>query len=247
MNTHSTMERIDSKPTGSYRWGGFSLFLLGILLLVLSAMKYRVENWWAIFIVLPGLALWGLGRMLSRRRNGRSPLAARLATGAALVVLVVAGMFLLDLNWTVWWPLMIVSPGAALLLAAGKPGQNPTAVAWTRTARWLATSMIGLGGVFLAHLWGLIDLYQLGDFHWWGLFVALPAFGALVNGLRLFLRLGYPSFSVLGLGLLGFLSGITAVIEFIGLPWSSVYGVTAVFLIASGVILLLNGLRAANE
>ncbi|MCB8984350.1 MAG: hypothetical protein H6659_11030 [Ardenticatenaceae bacterium] len=247
MSTPLTTEPIRVKPAGSYRWRGFSLFLAGILLLCLQAMKYRVENWWAIFIVLPGVALIGLGRMWGKRGNGRYPLSARLAYGAAGITLVVASMFLLNLNWAVWWPLMIIAPGGALLITAGGSGQNPTAVAWTHTTRWLAVAVLGLGGTFLAHNLGLIHLNQFGDFRWWGVWIAVAACGAFVSGLRLLLRLGYPSLSVIGLWLLAFFSGATAVIELLGIPWSSIYGVTAVICIAGGTLLLLNGLRPANE
>jgi len=235
------------KQTGPYRWGGVSLFLLGILLLGLNVMKYRVENWWAVFIVLPALGLFGVGRRLAQGGNGRSPFAARLFYAAAFVVLVVALMFLTSLSWAVWWPLMLIAPGLALLYVAGKPGQKPTTAAWVRTIRWTAVSVIGLGGVFLAHTWGLINLHQFGEYQWWGFFVALPAMGALQNGLWLFGRLGYPSLSVIGLLLTALFGGITAVVELLAIPWTSFFGVTAVCLITGGVLLLFNGLRPARE
>lgn len=248
METHAAMEQIDRKPTRGSRWGGMLLVLLGLLLVCLNVLKYRVENWWAIFVALPALLLFAVGQVLPRSDNGRYSAITRFFFASGFIVAVVAGMFLFNLNWGIWWPLMIVTPGVALLYLAGQPDQNKAAAAaWIHTARWLAVSVIGLGALFLAHTFGWVNVAQWNDFHWWGLFIALPAFGAMLNGLRLFGKLGYPGLHVIGLWLVAFFGGITAVIELMGIPWSSFYGVTAVFFIISGFILLLNGLRASNE
>ena len=247
MQNQSTVERVEGKRTGISQWGGLSLLLLGGALFLLSVLQVSLDNWWALFILMPALVLFGIGRAIPRGENGRFSLPSRLFFASGLVVLVVAVMFLLNLDWSVWWPLMIVAPGAALMVVGGKSGDSPTAVAWIGYLRWVAVSIIGLGSIFLAHTLGIIDLDAFAQFHWWGIFIAFSAMGALLQAVRLYGRLGTASLSVMALLSIAVFSGGTAVIELFAIPWSSFYGITAVFFIGSGVILLLNGLRRTSE
>lgn len=247
MQNKSMVEQVAGKQTAVSRWGGFSLMFLGGAVLVLSLLKVSLDNWWALFILLPALVLFGSGWVIPRGENGRFSLISRIFFGTGLVVLVVAGMFLVNLNWEVWWPLMIMAPGVALLIASGRQSENPTTAAWIGYFRWLSLTMIALGGVFLAHTFGWIDLNTFEPFHWWGIFIAFPAMGALLQAVRLYGRLGTVSLSVLALFGMAYFGGITAVIELSGIPWTSFTGITAVFFIGSGVVLLVNGLRSTSE
>lgn len=247
MQNQSTVERVESKQAGISRWGGLLLVLLGGAFFVSSVLGFRLENWWALFILMPALAMFGFGLGIPRQDNGRFSFSSRLFFACGLMVFVVAGMFLVNLEWSVWWPLMIMTPGASLYVVAGKNNSNLTANAWKGLCRWLSLSMIGLGGVFLAHTFGLVNLESFGQFQWWGVFIAFPAMGALLQSVRLYGRLGYVSVSVVALLLSALFLGATAVIELLGIPWTSIYGITAVIFIGSGIILLLNGLRSTNE
>jgi hypothetical protein len=247
MQNNSTFETVESKQTGISRWGGLFLVLIGGALFVSRVLGIELENWWALFILMPALVMFGVGWMIPRRENGRFSFFSRLFFAAGLVVLVVAGMFLVNLDWSVWWPLMIVAPGAGLIIAGGRQSENPTAAAWIGYFRWISLSLMGLGGVFLAHTLGMIHLQTFGEFHWWGVFVAFTAMGALLQAVRLYGRLGYPDLHVIILLLIAFFSGVTAVIELLGIPWTSFFGITAVFFMGSGLILVWHGLRSANE
>ncbi len=254
METHSTVAQVEDAPKGGPKglanWSGLSLVALGVGLLVLNGFKGSLENWWALFILLPAFALFYGGRAINRRTNGRLPFLARFNFAIGTLVLVVAGMFLINLDWSVWWPLMLMTPGFSMLIASGKNGQNPTAAAWIGYVRWLAATMIGLGFVFLANELGVINLDVLGQFRWWSLFVALPAIGALWQSVQLIGRLGSISASAVTLFLIGLVSGATAVMELFGLSWdmwhgswATVNGITAVIFIGIGVLLVGNGLR----
>jgi len=254
MQTDSVIERTENKTRGTSKWGGLVLVALGALLFTLNVVEVSLENWWALFILMPALALFGWGRKIGRGVNGRLPFLARLNFAIGLIILVVAVMFLINLDWSVWWPLMLISPGLALLIAIGRGSENPAAAAWSGYLRWVAVTLIGLGVVFLAQAWGVIDLDTLGQFRWWGVFIAIPTLGALLQAVRLSGRLGHISVNAIILLFIAFVTGGAAVMELLGLSWemwpvswTSLYEITAVFFIGMGVLLLANGLRRQNQ
>lgn len=247
MQNQSTIEQVDGKKLGVTQWGGLSLVLLGGLLFLLSVLNVSLENWWALFILMPALAMFGGGWVLPRNENGRFSIASRFFFALSLVILVVAGMFLLNMDWSIWWPLMIITPGLSLLLVVGRNSDNPIASAWIGFFRWVSATMLGLGGVFLAYTFGFTDLDGFGQLQWWGVFIAFPAIGALLNGVRLSGRVGLLNGNVLSLLFIALIMGITAVVELLDISWTHYFGITAVFFIGSGVILVWNGLRSTSE
>jgi len=247
MQNQSTVKQVDGKKMGVTQWGGLSLVLLGGAFFASSVLGIRLENWWALFILLPALAMFGGGLAFPRKENGRFSFPSRLFFGIGLVPLVVAGMFLLNLDWSVWWPLMIVTPGFSLLIATSRNSDNPIANAWIGFFRWVSVTMLGLGGVFLAYTLGFTDLDGFGQIQWWGVFIAFPAIGALLNGVRLSGQVGLMNCNSLTLLSLALVLGITAVVELLGISWTHYFGITAVFFIGCGIILLLNGLRSTSE
>jgi hypothetical protein len=253
MQTHSTVERTEGKSKKNSNWSGSFLVGLGVILFVLNGLRISMENWWALFILLPAFALFYGGHVIRRKGNGRLPFLARFNFALGLIIAVVAVMFLINLDWSLWWPLMLVTPGLSMLIAGGQGSENPTAAAWIGYLRWVATTIIGLGVVFLVHMLGWINLDAFGQFHWWGIFVAMPAIGALLQAVRLVGRLGTISLSAITLLFLALVSGGAAVMELLGLSWemlngswSSLYGISAVLFIGAGVLLLGNGLRSQS-
>jgi hypothetical protein len=252
MQTQSTVpgEGTEGKSKKISYWSGSFLVALGVILFVLNGLMVLIENWWALFILLPAFVLFYWGYAVGQNTNGRLPFLARFNFATGLIILVVALMFLINLDWSVWWPLMLMTPGLALIIAGGKGSDNPTAAAWIGYLRWVAATIIGLGFVFFAHTLGIIDLEAFGQFRWWGIFIAIPAIGALWQAVRLIGRSGTINPSGITLLFMALVTGATAVMELLGLSWemwndswSSLYGITAVIFIGTGVLLLGNGLR----
>jgi hypothetical protein len=253
MQTHTTIEGIEGEQVGFSRWGGVSLMVLGGILFVMNVLSVSLENWWALFILLPALILFNLGWRVRRAENGRFPFLARFNFAVGLIIFVVAVMFLINLNWLLWWPLMLIVPGFALIIASGKGSENPTAAAWIGYLRSTAITIIGLGMTFLAHTLGAINLDTVELFQWWGVFIAVPALGALWQAVRLYGRLGHLSPSVVTLLIIALWSSVTAVMELLGFSWeiwhgswSVTYQITAVSLIISGIVLVRNGLHSQS-
>jgi hypothetical protein len=163
-------------------------------------------------------------------------------------------MFLLNMDWSLWWPLMLITPGASILLAIGKGSEHPIGAAWLGYLRSVASTMIGLGFVFLADSLTPFNLEMFGSFHWWSLFIAIPAVAALAQAGRLFGRLQTIDINVVQLTILGLVGGGTAVMELFGLSWEMWNGsweripaIAPVGFIIIGLIILINGLRRSPE
>jgi hypothetical protein len=218
---------------------GTLLSSLGFLMLVrdISAASQGF-HWWALFIVLPVLLFFGLAWALAREPvHYRYSLAL---FGLGLIVLTVAAVFLLNLDWEHWWPLMVVSPMLTLLLL-GLPdstlAQKPEATAWVSLLAWIGSVTLLLGLVFLAGNFRLVDLTALaGRWGWWSVFILICALGAAFNGVWLWAKTGALRLSVMGLFLIANILLVSAIFEcfqlnrLLQLPW---LGIT------SGVLLLL--------
>jgi len=95
---------------------GLVLVALGVLFLLSNFLPdFNLTNWWAIFILIP--ALFSLNRAWqSYRRHGRLTRSGRSSLIGGLLILTVALIFLLDLNWGVIWPVFIILAGVGILL-----------------------------------------------------------------------------------------------------------------------------------
>jgi hypothetical protein len=96
--------------------GGVILISLGILLLMQNLAGFHLNNWWALFILIP--ALGGLGAAWSnyQEAGGRLTRAVRSALFGALILFIVTAIFLFNLEWFIFGPLLLILAGGGLLL-----------------------------------------------------------------------------------------------------------------------------------
>lgn len=229
-------------------FGGVTMLLIGLTFLVVNILgKRQVDNWWSFFVMLPGVLFLGMGRTL-RLDNGRTHILTRLPVGLGLIILTVGMMFALNLNWAVWWPLMLLVNGTAVWLIGGSQhGVGGTAV--FRLGRWLGGTMILLGLTFLADQLNFINLQALfGDFHWWGLFILIPGAGAFWEGMRVARQSAWTSTILLISGVWIVSSGV---MELFAPNWLSWEGMVGLGLIGTGLLsrrwLFLQPSAAADE
>jgi hypothetical protein len=90
--------------------GGYLLLQnLGIL-----PPGFTIHNWWALFILIPAFgALYNAWQDFSA--NGRFTWHSRRRLVGGLVLLVIAGVFLFDFNWSLVWPVLLILAGIAAL------------------------------------------------------------------------------------------------------------------------------------
>lgn len=94
---------------------GVVLIALGVLFLFDNAFGVELDNWWALFILIP--AVVNLNNAWRRyRRAGRWTSSARSALTGGLLIGTVALIFLFELSWSLFWPVLLIILGAGILL-----------------------------------------------------------------------------------------------------------------------------------
>jgi hypothetical protein len=95
-------------------WFALTLILVGVLLLLRNYAGWQIDNWWALFFLLPAIgSLWGAYWVWRTTGLGYA-VAGPLITG--LVFLTIAAIFLLQLEWGKIWPVFLLLGGFGALL-----------------------------------------------------------------------------------------------------------------------------------
>jgi membrane-bound ClpP family serine protease len=99
--------------------GAIFLMLLGAFFLLQQIMPNNL-NWWALFIMLPGIIL--LVEWFSQRNEQIN----KLVIGVGFMLVGLIFMFsrqiniLRDISWSVIWPVLLIIGGVALLLRSNE-------------------------------------------------------------------------------------------------------------------------------
>lgn len=94
---------------------GLALLILGVIFLVGNLTGYELQNWWALFILIPALVNFG-NAWQSYKRHGRFGRGARSSFIGGLILTIVAATFLFDWEWDAIWPLFLILAGVGILL-----------------------------------------------------------------------------------------------------------------------------------
>jgi hypothetical protein len=100
---------------------GAVLIILGLLLLLQNFVTIELDNWWALLILLPAVGAfaraWDAYLDSDRRltRQVRKPLLG------GMVLVGVAAVFLLGLDWFIFFPALLILAGIGVLLNAMLP------------------------------------------------------------------------------------------------------------------------------
>jgi len=104
-------------PGGSTWIVGVVLIVLGGAFLMQNMGRFFLPftNWWALFILIP--AFGALDRAYRAYKNADNQLTAfaRNSLFVGLILTLVAGMFLFNLNWTIFGPILIILVGLGIL------------------------------------------------------------------------------------------------------------------------------------
>jgi uncharacterized membrane protein YdbT with pleckstrin-like domain len=104
-------------PGGSTWVVGLILIVLGGAFLMQNMGKFYFPftNWWALFILIP--AFGSLDRAYRAYRNAGNQFTTFVRNSAfvGLILTMVAGMFIFNLNWTYLGPIMIILVGMGIL------------------------------------------------------------------------------------------------------------------------------------
>ncbi|UCG26093.1 MAG: hypothetical protein JSW55_08965 [Chloroflexota bacterium] len=111
----------DKKKGDNWIMGAVLIILGGLFLLGNILPGSFVNNWWAVFILIPALYSLNQARR-SYSRHGRLTSRGRSSLIGGLMILTVALIFLLGLDWGVVWPVFIIIVGLGILLQFSSRG-----------------------------------------------------------------------------------------------------------------------------
>ncbi len=105
-----------SSKRGDNNWiAGVVLIGIGIIFLISNTTSWHLDNWWALFIMIPAISnfskAWG-----SYRRHGRFTRSARGSLTGGLILTLVSSAFLFNLDWGLIWPLFLIIGGLSALM-----------------------------------------------------------------------------------------------------------------------------------
>ncbi len=115
-------ERRAARGGGGAWAAGLLLIGLGVLFLLQNTgTVIALNNWWALFILLPAIGAFGNAWRAYQAAGGRLTAAARGSLIGGLILVLITAIFLFGLNWGLLGPVVIILVGAGLLLNALLP------------------------------------------------------------------------------------------------------------------------------
>ncbi len=100
----------------SKNWGaGLILIAIGVIFLVSNTTGFSLHNWWALFILIPAFSNFG-NALNNYQSNGRLTRSGRGSLTGALILTLIASVFLFNLDWGLVWPVFLIIGGLSALL-----------------------------------------------------------------------------------------------------------------------------------
>ena len=98
------------------KWvGGVILIGIGLVFLLGNVTSFAFHNWWALFILIPGVASL-VNSYQSYHEDGRFSERARGPFIGGLILIFIASIFIFNLNWGAVWPVFLIIGGFGALL-----------------------------------------------------------------------------------------------------------------------------------
>jgi peptidoglycan/LPS O-acetylase OafA/YrhL len=125
-------QRRDSRRAALGAPSSIGTFVLGAILVLLGAsfllqnmgmFTFPLENWGALFILIPAFGAFDRAWRLYRNGDDQFVSQARGALLVGIVLTVVTTMILFELNWTFYGPLLIILTGVGILVNAALSGK----------------------------------------------------------------------------------------------------------------------------
>lgn len=98
---------------------GVILIGLGVVFLVNNVTDFRIDNWWALFIMIPAIGSFSKA-WDGMRAAGEMTRDVWGAIAGGMILTLVASAFLFNLDWGLIWPAFLIIGGLGILLGARK-------------------------------------------------------------------------------------------------------------------------------
>jgi hypothetical protein len=110
--------RAERRKFGGPWVGGAILILVGLILLAQNFGISTLNNWWALFILIPAVGSLATAWGIYQANDSHLTPAARSALISGIVLTAITAAFLFNLNWGLLWPLLLILAGIAALINA---------------------------------------------------------------------------------------------------------------------------------
>ena len=95
---------------------GAILIVLGVGFLMQNLTGFYLDNWWALFILIPAIGSFRRGWQAMQNTDGQLSSFARSSFISGLVLTSVAVILLFNLDWVIFGPILLIIVGVAMLL-----------------------------------------------------------------------------------------------------------------------------------
>lgn len=116
--THSTSS--DQSPRQAPKnntWiAGVILIAIGLVFLATNLTDFALNNWWALFILIPAAFTFG-NAVTDYRTNGRLTKKGRGELTGGIILTFIGCAFLFGWNWGKIWPVFLIIGGISALLS----------------------------------------------------------------------------------------------------------------------------------
>jgi len=105
--------------TGGLTWvAGLLLVLLGLAFLMdnLGTFSIPMDNWWALFVLIPALGAFDKAWQSYRQAGNQLTSVVGGSLLAGFVLLVVTAVLLFNLNWSIFGPILIILVGVGVIV-----------------------------------------------------------------------------------------------------------------------------------
>lgn len=116
-NGQSHLENNEAKrmQCSSNITGGLILIGIGSFFLLSQLTGFHLHNWWALFILIPAFHNLNEARQ-GYRANGRLQGQTSRSLMGGIILSLIAAFFLLNLSWSLFWPIVLILVGVGALL-----------------------------------------------------------------------------------------------------------------------------------
>jgi cation transport ATPase len=102
---------------------GAILIMVGIFIILQNLTSFSLENWWALFILIPAVGAFG-NAWRAYQNSNRLSAEGRSSLIGGIVLTMVAAVFLFELNWSILGPVLLILAGVGLLINVALPGKR---------------------------------------------------------------------------------------------------------------------------
>lgn len=98
--------------------GALILIFLGVIFLLKEMGLPLLENWWALFFVIPAIACFGSAWNQYHKQNNQftSGVMGSLIGGSVMILLL--AIFLFSLEWSYMWPVFLIVIGVLIFISS---------------------------------------------------------------------------------------------------------------------------------